>query len=69
CGTPCQMCKRRCEINAIRKDGEIDYDECIQCLECVVILRDDTQCVDSISARKKEQRQAKARLLATDAAQ
>ncbi|MDP2547295.1 4Fe-4S binding protein [Oceanobacter sp. 4_MG-2023] len=69
CGTPCQLCKRRCEINAIRKDGEIDYDECIQCLECVVILRDDTQCVDSISARKKEQRQAKARLLATDAAQ
>jgi NosR/NirI family transcriptional regulator, nitrous oxide reductase regulator len=63
CGSPCQLCKRRCEINAIRNTGEIDYDECIQCLECVVILRDETQCVDTINRRKQQQR---AQLLATD---
>ncbi len=68
CGSPCQHCKNECGINAIRKDGRIDYDECIQCLECVVILRDDQQCVDSI-VRDKQQRKHKrqARILATDA--
>lgn len=68
CGSPCQHCKNECGINAIRKDGRIDYDECIQCLECVVILRDDQQCVDSI-VRDKQQRkhQLQARILATDA--
>ncbi len=68
CGSPCQHCKNECGINAIRKDGRIDYDECIQCLECVVILRDDQQCVDSI-VRDKQQRkhQRQARILATDA--
>ncbi|WP_375170998.1 4Fe-4S binding protein [Marinobacter sp.] len=68
CGSPCQHCKNECGINAIRKDGRIDYDECIQCLECVVILRDDQQCVDSI-VRDKQQRkhQRHARILATDA--
>ena|GEM_PF-2883243 len=44
----------------------IDYDERIQCLECVVILEDDTQCVDKRLKNKKRSRQAN--LLATDAA-
>lgn len=66
CGQPCQHCKNECGINAIRKDGRIDYDECIQCLECVVILRDQTQCVDAIVRNKQQQKQA--RILATDAA-
>ncbi|MDO6825517.1 NosR/NirI family protein [Marinobacter sp. 1_MG-2023] len=65
CGSPCQHCKNACGINAIRKDGEIDYDECIQCLECVVILNDETQCVDKRLQNKKRQRQAN--ILATDA--
>ena len=65
CGSPCQHCKNACGINAIRKDGRIDYDECIQCLECVVILRDDSQCVDSIIRNKQTRKQA--RILATDA--
>lgn len=58
CGQPCQVCKHHCEINAIRTDGRIDYNECIQCLECVVILRDDSRCVDSL-IRKKRQRRAR----------
>jgi NosR/NirI family nitrous oxide reductase transcriptional regulator len=53
CGTPCQHCKNACGINAIRKDGRIDYDECIQCLECVVILNDEEQCVDKRLQNKK----------------
>lgn len=66
CGSPCQHCKNACGINAIRKDGRIDYDECIQCLECMVILRDDSQCVDSIIRNKQAQKRPQ--ILATDAA-
>ena len=53
CGSPCQYCRHQCGIGAIRQDGRIDYDECIQCLECVVILRDDSRCVDSRIRRKQ----------------
>jgi len=64
CGKPCQHCKNSCGINAIQKDGRIDYNECIQCLECVVILKDESQCVDKVLDRK---RQRQAQILATDA--
>ncbi|WP_273206676.1 NosR/NirI family protein [Marinobacter subterrani] len=65
CGNPCQHCKNACGINAIRKDGRVDYDECIQCLECVVILRDEDACVDKRLEQKKRAKQAN--ILATDA--
>ncbi len=69
CGKPCQHCRNHCEIGAIRRDGRIDYDECIQCLECIVILNNEDQCVASISARKKMHKAGKqADLIATDAA-
>lgn len=53
CGTPCQTCNNRCEIDAIRKDGSIDYNECVQCLECIVVLNNEDQCVDKLLKRKK----------------
>ncbi|AXS83682.1 NosR/NirI family protein [Marinobacter sp. Arc7-DN-1] len=65
CGNPCQHCKNACGINAIRKDGRVDYDECIQCLECVVILRDEEACVDKRLENRKRARQEN--ILATDA--
>ena len=69
CGKPCQHCRNHCEIGAIRRDGRIDYDECIQCLECIVILNNEDQCVASISARKKAYKTGKQTdLIATDAA-
>ncbi len=57
CGSPCQLCKRRCEINAIHANGDIDYDECIQCLECIVIVNDENQCVASLQQAKQQRRQ------------
>ncbi|MCQ2030014.1 NosR/NirI family protein [Stutzerimonas zhaodongensis] len=72
CGQPCQHCKHQCEIGAIKRDGRIDYDECIQCLECIVILNNEGQCVASISARKKAARAARSaegELIVTDATQ
>lgn len=68
CGQPCQHCKNHCEIGAIKRDGRIDYDECIQCLECIVILNNDDQCVATISARKRAEKAGhRGELIATDA--
>ncbi|HCJ29092.1 MAG TPA: ferredoxin [Pseudomonas sp.] len=70
CGQPCQHCKNHCEIGAIKRDGRIDYDECIQCLECIVILNNEDLCVATISARKKAQKAGRhigGELIATDA--
>jgi NosR/NirI family nitrous oxide reductase transcriptional regulator len=52
CGTPCQMCRHRCEINAIHRNGTINYEECIQCLECIVIINDERQCAPARVALK-----------------
>ena len=44
CGTRCQYCANKCEIGAIEPSGEINYNECIQCFECIVIYHDNQQC-------------------------
>jgi NosR/NirI family nitrous oxide reductase transcriptional regulator len=56
CGSPCQLCRHRCEIGAIRRSGAIDYDECVQCLECLVIINNPTQCAPARVGLKREQR-------------
>lgn len=48
CGSPCQLCKVKCRYNAIKPTGEIRYDECFQCLDCVTIYDDPKQCVPLI---------------------
>jgi polyferredoxin len=48
CGTPCQTCRHRCDYQAIRPNGTIDYAECFQCMDCVVIYHSDTQCAPRI---------------------
>ncbi|MGR3793770.1 4Fe-4S binding protein [Vannielia sp. SX4] len=45
CGSPCQLCKVRCKYGAIEKSGVVQYSECFQCLDCVTIHDDPTQCV------------------------
>ena len=44
CGSRCQYCSSRCEIRAIEESGAVNYNECIQCLECIVIYHDEKQC-------------------------
>ncbi|MFV0299727.1 MAG: 4Fe-4S binding protein [Paracoccus sp. (in: a-proteobacteria)] len=56
CGTPCQLCRVRCNYAAIRKSGEIDYGECFQCLDCVTIHDDARQCVPLVLARRRDLR-------------
>lgn len=53
CGTPCQTCRHRCDYQAIRRDGSIVYEECFQCMDCVVIYHSDTQCAPRILQAKR----------------
>jgi NosR/NirI family transcriptional regulator, nitrous oxide reductase regulator len=52
CGSPCQLCRVKCSYRAIKKTGEIQYSECFQCLDCVTIHDDVTQCVPLVLAAK-----------------
>ncbi len=52
CGSPCQLCRNRCEYQAIEDDGKIEYAECFQCMECVAIHEDPERCVPLVLARK-----------------
>lgn len=53
CGKPCQTCRHRCEYEAIGRDGRIRYDDCFQCMDCVVIYRSDTQCAPLLFQKKR----------------
>jgi polyferredoxin len=53
CGTPCQTCRYSCEYKAIRPNGTIAYDECFQCLDCVVIYESDTRCAPLMLEKKR----------------
>lgn len=52
CGSPCQLCKVKCKYEAIKPSGQISYDECFGCLDCVTIHEDPKQCVPLILAAK-----------------
>ena len=53
CGTPCQTCRHRCEYKAIAPSGKVDYQECFQCLDCVVIYESDEKCAPLMLDRKR----------------
>ena len=52
CGSPCQLCKVKCNYGAIKPTGKIKYSECFQCLDCVTIYNDDETCVPLVLAAK-----------------
>ena len=53
CGSPCQLCSRRCPIQAITPTGQIRMDECFYCLDCQVIYHDAHSCPPLINKRKR----------------
>tara|TARA_R110000744_G_scaffold228675_4_gene346693 strand:- start:7513 stop:9615 length:2103 start_codon:yes stop_codon:yes gene_type:complete len=60
CGSPCQLChNKKCGIDAIKPTGDIDYAECIQCLECVVTIESPKLCVVNKYANKTKPSQIK----------
>jgi NosR/NirI family transcriptional regulator, nitrous oxide reductase regulator len=58
CGTPCQTCRHRCEYQAIKPTGKIDYRECFQCQDCVTIYQDPRQCLPLVRMHRKPQSKA-----------
>nr|WP_252729673.1 NosR/NirI family protein [Pacificibacter marinus] len=56
CGTPCQTCAHQCPVQAIHPTGEINPNECINCLHCQVLYQSETICPVVI---KKMKRRAK----------
>ncbi|MCP4487405.1 MAG: 4Fe-4S binding protein [Gammaproteobacteria bacterium] len=57
CGSKCQLCRNRCQLDAIDNTGIIDYNECIQCLECLAIINDKNQCAIDLLASKQTRAQ------------
>ncbi len=53
CGSPCQLCSRRCPINAIEPSGKIKMDECFYCLDCQVLYHDVHVCPPLVRARRR----------------
>jgi transcriptional regulator of nitric oxide reductase len=53
CGAPCQTCRHRCDYEAIRPDGGIRYDDCFQCMDCVVVYQSDALCAPLILEKKR----------------
>jgi len=61
CGRPCQICAVECEVQAIRKDGEINANECHYCLDCQVTYWNAQKCPPMVDRRKRREKGARAR--------
>ncbi|HCZ00576.1 MAG: 4Fe-4S binding protein [Rhodobacterales bacterium RIFCSPHIGHO2_02_FULL_62_130] len=44
CGAPCQTCANECMVQAIHPTGEINPNECVNCLNCQVLYQSKTKC-------------------------
>ena len=44
CGSPCKICAKECEIQAIQPDGVINMRECHYCLDCQITYSNDGKC-------------------------
>ena len=51
CGNPCQRCNHECPVQAIEPSGEINPNECIQCLHCQMLYHHDESARTCCSAR------------------
>jgi transcriptional regulator of nitric oxide reductase len=52
CGTPCQTCRHRCDYEAIKPAGQVLYEDCFQCMECVAIHDSDERCAPLIQRKR-----------------
>ena len=52
CGNPCKACNVECPTQAIKSDGNINMNECFQCLDCQVMYFDKHKCPPLVSKYK-----------------
>ena len=55
CGTQCRICEADCPMGAIAPSGEINMNECLQCLDCQADYYDDRKCPPLIQRRKRKE--------------
>ncbi|PQV55867.1 NosR/NirI family nitrous oxide reductase transcriptional regulator [Defluviimonas denitrificans] len=53
CGNPCQSCANQCPVQAIHPTGEINPNECVNCLHCQVLYQSKTICPVVIKKMKR----------------
>ncbi|KAB2884049.1 MAG: regulatory protein NosR [Albidovulum sp.] len=53
CGHPCQTCANQCPVQAIHPTGEINPNECVDCLHCQVLYQSKTICPVVIKKMKR----------------
>ena len=58
CGNPCQKCAQDCPVEAIFPEGNINENECIQCLNCQVLYHDKSRCMHLLLEIAKAQKAA-----------
>jgi NosR/NirI family transcriptional regulator, nitrous oxide reductase regulator len=56
CGSPCQRCANECPVQSIHPEGHINVNECIYCMHCQELYRDDQRCPHMIQVRLKRER-------------
>jgi NosR/NirI family nitrous oxide reductase transcriptional regulator len=56
CGNPCQRCGNECPVQSIHPEGNINPNECIQCLHCQMLYHHDQKCPVMIQKRLKSER-------------
>ncbi|MBW4975762.1 NosR/NirI family protein [Roseovarius mucosus] len=63
CGNPCQTCAHECMVQAIHPTGEINPNECLNCLHCQVLYQSETKCpvvIKNVKRRKSASESAAA---------
>ena len=55
CGSPCQTCANQCPVQAIHPTGEINPNECVDCLHCQVLYQSKTICPVVIKKEKRRE--------------
>ncbi len=44
CGSPCHVCSIECPVQAIHPTGQINPNECVNCLHCQVLYQSEAKC-------------------------
>lgn len=55
CGNPCMTCANECPVGAIHPTGEINPNECINCLHCQMLYQSEAKCPVIIKQLKRRQ--------------
>ncbi len=56
CGNPCQTCANECPVQAIHPTGEINPNECVDCLHCQVLYQSADKCPVVIRKLKRREK-------------